>query len=259
MRGVYSRPVWYWTSGLGSSPLARSLQHHDCHRRHPRGIIPARAGFTGSSRFPVRGTSDHPRSRGVYGHVGDGGGAAGGSSPLARGLRPMPLPRSADSRIIPARAGFTVDEGRQGRGRRDHPRSRGVYLNSASALKRESGSSPLARGLRDGTSSWVSPIGIIPARAGFTQAARVEVVQNRDHPRSRGVYHIWFRIENSKHGSSPLARGLHRIFMHMSQVTWIIPARAGFTMVYLLACHNICYRYGSSPLARGLRPRARAN
>ena len=50
-----------------------------------------------------------------------------GSSPLARGLRPSLVVGGTQSRIIPARAGFT----RRTRGEcivaADHPRSRGVY------------------------------------------------------------------------------------------------------------------------------------
>ena len=54
---------------------------------------------------------DHPRSRGVYQDrnlrypLGDG------SSPLARGLRPLPERLAAVLGIIPARAGFTARPG----------------------------------------------------------------------------------------------------------------------------------------------------
>ena len=50
-----------------------------------------------------------------------------GSSPLARGLL-FPLQfRGIFMRIIPARAGFTTVNSWLGQGRKDHPRSRGVY------------------------------------------------------------------------------------------------------------------------------------
>ena len=65
-RGVYrDRPVRAAMS-VGSSPLARGLRYDD--RRGPcrARIIPARAGFTRSSRSPPTRASDHPRSRGVY-------------------------------------------------------------------------------------------------------------------------------------------------------------------------------------------------
>ena len=91
----------------GSSPLARGLPiaFHLVSAR--RGIIPARAGFTGLYRFSRGIVSDHPRSRGVY--------LTGiailflcaGSSPLARGLRTGDQYNRGTEGIIPARAGFT--------------------------------------------------------------------------------------------------------------------------------------------------------
>ena len=50
-----------------------------------------------------------------------------GSSPLARGLPARPAGGGVHRGIIPARAGFTVLRGPGHLGRRDHPRSRGVY------------------------------------------------------------------------------------------------------------------------------------
>ena len=51
-----------------------------------------------------------------------------GSSPLARGLRPIPRPLPYSYGIIPARAGFTVLIYDPYKERQDHPRSRGVYV-----------------------------------------------------------------------------------------------------------------------------------
>ena len=50
----------------------------------------------------------------------------------------------------------------------DHPRSRGVYAADAASAKASTGSSPLARGLRDEMSQLREAARIIPARAGFT-------------------------------------------------------------------------------------------
>ena len=90
-------------------------------------IIPARAGFTGSSS-PIPGSTwDHPRSRGVYLYVEDGEARLAGSSPLARGL-PRGLELDGEGRgIIPARAGFTAKKDPKKSTDPDHPRSRGVY------------------------------------------------------------------------------------------------------------------------------------
>ena len=127
-RGVYA--LWRGPAGPhpGSSPLARGLPPgtipgSDCGR-----IIPARAGFTTHAHAPARGTTDHPRSRGVY------PGAAARAAALLR--------------IIPARAGFTF-----------------LPKDDTPDIV---GSSPLARGLPTGPSPEISHSRIIPARAGFT-------------------------------------------------------------------------------------------
>ena len=97
----------------------------------------------------------------------------------------------------------------------------------------------------------------------------------RDHPRSRGVYRsgeVFARVER---GSSPLARGLRGDARGKSALKRIIPARAGFTLparggggaapdhprsrgVYSVTCQSAGPSVGSSPLARGLRITATA-
>ena len=156
--------------------------------------------------------------------------------------------------IIPARAGFTDDVGGEHRGVPDHPRSRGVYARRRPKVPRTSGSSPLARGLRDhptgaGTtklagSTGSSPLArglhppqrshqerlrIIPARAGFTLGTRTGVRARPDHPRSRGVYRLPTTRPRQASGSSPLARGLRLHVDERPGHDRIIPARAGFT------------------------------
>ena len=74
-----------------------------------------------------------------------------------------------------------------------------------------------------------APLGIIPARAGFTQDKTRVLMLSKDHPRSRGVYDdpalnpLWHK------GSSPLARGLPINEHDRRGDPRIIPARAGFT------------------------------
>ena len=173
-----------------------------------------------------------------------------GSSPLARGLpaRTGGLPRRR--RIIPARAGFTRNDGRSPNFRWDHPRSRGVYDPVACGQIERRGSSPLARGLRASGESACGAQGIIPARAGFTLTISPFSLMAADHPRSRGVY------------AAPTEKNV--------SVKGIIPARAGFTRSDVFAgareqdhprsrgvyrARMIVLRrfLGSSPLARGLR------
>ena len=175
----------------GSSPLARGLQgHHALQQGHVRiiparagftlstsrspavRIIPARAGFTGNPSRPPGAASDHPRSRGVYRRAPATSAMSRGSSPLARGLLARHVSAPMIERIIPARAGFTRSPMSWAAAARDHPRSRGVYLIFSCAPARMPGSSPLARGLRQGLRGPGGQRGIIPARAGFTVGGR---------------------------------------------------------------------------------------
>ena len=131
-------------------------------------IIPARAGFTVVKLLSVVSPADHPRSRGVYTAASGPIFTRTGSSPLARGL-PWRVCRTVVSfRIIPARAGFTSGGGPERPRAMDHPRSRGVYVNSVGLSYILRGSSPLARGLPMASFTRELRDRIIPARAGFT-------------------------------------------------------------------------------------------
>ena len=187
-RGVYRMRWPPRPDTRGSSPLARGLPATPAADIPLGRIIPARAGFTGRGRFPRRRSADHPRSRGVYSAACMASAEAGGSSPLARGLRGEASPLVLGLGIIPARAGFTGATGDRGAVVTDHPRSRGVYTISSVTRTSTKGSSPLARGLLAGPGECAFRIGIIPARAGFTSGREGKDVPTEDHPRSRGVY-----------------------------------------------------------------------
>ena len=160
-------------------------------------------------------TRDHPRSRGVYMSLKNPLPGSEGSSPLARGLPRAARAGRALPGIIPARAGFTEPGIDCGAEVGDHPRSRGVYLPMTVAQMAKTGSSPLARGLPVHDLQPQRDLGIIPARAGFTQIA-----DSQSH---------------SPGGSSPLARGLQPALGARDHCGGIIPARAGFT-------RSSCYR-----------------
>ena len=228
-RGVYSAVRARGRRVSGSSPLARGLHQDRPFRIEHPGIIPARAGFTRSGSCTwFRGT-DHPRSRGVYTAIDTHAGTAAGSSPLARGLlADTPLAVGVD-RIIPARAGFTLSSWRILMSRRDHPRSRGVYILLKYGWTMARGSSPLARGLRRDYAPRSLTLRIIPARAGFTLPLGELIPTGQDHPRSRGVYPQMMGKHSISKGSSPLARGLPPRAPISASRLRIIPARAGFT------------------------------
>ena len=155
--------------------------------------------------------------------------AIAGSSPLARGLHLHQLVAQPLPGIIPARAGFTRQP-RTGRcAWRDHPRSRGVYGVQVRTWVTLTGSSPLARGLREGVLGRPPRPRIIPARAGFTATNFFKALAGVDHPRSRGVYPTRPAEIRSISGSSPLARGLLPVGARERDDVRIIPARAGFT------------------------------
>ena len=65
-RGVYSGGLSSREVEQGSSPLARGLLRGCARVGWGPGIIPARAGFTGTRRSTTPSRTDHPRSRGVY-------------------------------------------------------------------------------------------------------------------------------------------------------------------------------------------------
>ena len=188
-RGVYASPILPRSTTAGSSPLARGLLTAGGDRGGGGRIIPARAGFTRRKPRPRRRPPDHPRSRGVYETSRINVTWSYGSSPLARGLRYHRPDLRPDPRIIPARAGFTTRRTIVTASHQDHPRSRGVYPWVTAPGRVSRGSSPLARGLHGAGVLLARPPGIIPARAGFTDAHAGAGGEGLDHPRSRGVYH----------------------------------------------------------------------
>ena len=171
-RGVYVVVLTEPALSRGSSPLARGLPLVSELPARAIGIIPARAGFTAHEAGRPGPGGDHPRSRGVYRTRACAWPTTRGSSPLARGLRPLRPRRRPRRRIIPARAGFTRTGPNTTNTGRDHPRSRGVYPGLNPSKLPSAGSSPLARGLLGDRGPRALPRRIIPARAGFTLADR---------------------------------------------------------------------------------------
>ncbi len=172
------------------------------------------------------------------------------------------------------RAGFTAMDSTSPRRSPDHPRSRGVYMTVTGSSVLLWGSSPLARGLHLEMHSHGVRGRIIPARAGFTTTRNLRDPLGRDHPRSRGVYRTRAQADDPEPGSSPLARGLPPAVRGRVAGAGIIPARAGFTRhpgwiryrrrdhprsrgVYKIDKLRLTAAFGSSPLARGLRPALR--
>ena len=177
-------------------------------------------------------------------------------------------------RLIPARAGNTLCECLPRRLSSAHPRSRGEHVSAKIIAVVRRGSSPLARGTLDNVVRPVWDGRLIPARAGNTERRERSSPSATAHPRSRGE-HLRAPIESVKNsGSSPLARGPPARLGSRHALRRLIPARAGNTFApwhpedekaahprsrgeHWLGSTKDRHPYGSSPLARGTRPRIR--
>ena len=213
----------------------------------------------------------HPRSRGEHSTTGSMTHTFTGSSPLARGTHSSSAPTRPAQRLIPARAGNTTSLTMAAAATAAHPRSRGEHFFSYLRTRFLAGSSPLARG-----TLWVSLVcprrtRLIPARAGNTAAFLPPGPAHPAHPRSRREHGGALFFQAPTDGSSPLARGTHRIAFNAPYWCRLIPARAGNTTVCMksapamtahprsrgehgnVAVLPCCYA-GSSPLARGTHP-----
>ena len=154
----------------GSSPLARGPPRGDRCSKCRRGLIPARAGTTKDFTAQLAAKGAHPRSRGDHLVSWTGLMALWGSSPLARGPRVLRLPQSPRPGLIPARAGTTRRLRRLRGWTGAHPRSRGDHRAQVESPQPCLGSSPLARGPREMVKTHSFFPGLIPARAGTTEA-----------------------------------------------------------------------------------------
>ncbi len=170
--------------------------------------------------------------------------------------------------LIPARAGNTSRGVSPAACFGAHPRSRGDHWRCSFAVRRASGSSPLARGPHTLLRAERLTLGLIPARAGTTWATPPLTRCRRAHPRSRGDHPASVPSASGRAGSSPLARGPHYWLRFQYWCAGLIPARAGTTLsVWVVRFPGRAHPrsrgdhsvpqvqvkppLGSSPLARG--------
>ena len=252
----------------GSSPLARGAQRHGRNLFTQLGLIPARAGSTGSPEAQAGYRGAHPRSRGEHAAHHLHTFRSVGSSPLARGALLSRIGGGFSRGLIPARAGSTWRISANYQFAWAHPRSRGEHTYCVPARCETTGSSPLARGARRLFSACTHSLGLIPARAGSTFFLEMAGENRWAHPRSRGEHERGSHHVGVMVGSSPLARGALYITMRCLLFLGLIPARAGstrytyrYTQKYRAhprsrgehGHHGVSSRavWGSSPLARG--------
>ena len=98
------------------------------------------------------------------------GGGKQGSSPHARGKRPVYISRKDPEGLIPACAGKTLEEPDFQALRKAHPRMRGENFSPTNVGFFFPGSSPHARGKRGLPRRVLLVVGLIPACAGKTLA-----------------------------------------------------------------------------------------
>ena len=160
-----------WKLNEGSSPLARGTPVDGVEGIVNLGLIPARAGNTTSRRALSLPLWAHPRSRGEHGDFRVSGVITQGSSPLARGTQHLAFVAFHWSGLIPARAGNTGFSRKEPVPVPAHPRSRGEHTGNILMGVSDLGSSPLARGTPSSVGCEAAEGGLIPARAGNTQAS----------------------------------------------------------------------------------------
>ena len=227
--GVYLAEQDMAEAVWGSSPRVRGLLGHTVGQVGQGRIIPARAGFTMAATTSRATRRDHPRACGVYTTFNLPNLEGRGSSPRVRGLPRVVEHNVLQSRIIPARAGFTVAALTPRPMTSDHPRACGVYVIPCTSVCSNHGSSPRVRGLPYELGVTHGPRRIIPARAGFTAPPGARACPRTDHPRACGVYVVPVADVASGQGSSPRVRGLLERRTGHIRSNRIIPARAGFT------------------------------
>ena len=256
----------------GSSPRARGTQVLATGVCQVGRIIPASAGNSRSRQRPISRATDHPRERGELRAATLGTVLVFGSSPRARGTRPLFRHASLLRRIIPASAGNSPCCPGSRAAKPDHPRERGELFSCWRRTARGCGSSPRARGTRQAASPPCRAPRIIPASAGNSQPVSDTLAADPDHPRERGELETSVDMPICRAGSSPRARGTLGKKIGPAKFLRIIPASAGNSRVRqapLLhepdhprergelrsAATTFCTKAGSSPRARGTRSR----
>ena len=189
-------------------------------------FIPACAGNTCSAVRSICPSAVHPRLRGEHMAWPCVLTATIGSSPPARGTHGLPAPYGNPSRFIPACAGNTESKpGGEGRVA-VHPRLRGEHSQSGALNEGQAGSSPPARGTRFRAGRRCCRSRFIPACAGNTCTIFSSVKPRAVHPRLRGEHDLFGCGLTDQTGSSPPARGTHRVDDPLGVIARFIPACA---------------------------------
>ena len=213
-------------------------------------FIPAGAGNTPFFSTSAIAMAVHPRRRGEHlsGQICTTCGT--GSSPQARGTRPVSVCEHICRRFIPAGAGNTTIRRRTPPPRSVHPRRRGEHRRPHRLTTTAPGSSPQARGTLPIKCCGMDTLRFIPAGAGNTAEWGMNPFSVAVHPRRRGEHPRRSGVFYPDRGSSPQARGTPICGASSATRPRFIPAGAGNTFTDGGIINAI---YGSSPQARGTR------
>ena len=150
-----------------------------------------------------------------------------GSSPRARGTLEAPSEACAHVRFIPACAGNAPLRPTPEPASTVHPRVRGERYHQEKQAPDESGSSPRARGTLGISRGILTRRRFIPACAGNAYGLAATPALDAVHPRVRGERYAVLVGPIRTIGSSPRARGTHRIDRLARLNRRFIPACAG--------------------------------
>ncbi len=211
----------------GSSPQARGAVDWWVGGGTVAGLIPAGAG-SGSCRKMTRwSVRAHPRRRGERIRLKRTAQIASGSSLQARGAGGLVPGDRAAAGLIPAGAGSGRSSRRLSVRFWAHPRRRGERDPWVVEVRRESGSSPQARGAGQVLGGGGDGEGLIPAGAG-SGGRRWRPLRCRGaHPRRRGERVDPLELHPPPGGSSPQARGAGGVVGVVVGAGGLIPAGAG--------------------------------
>ena len=148
MRGEYSMQRLCANRGMGSPPLARGIRLATNADTATARITPACAGNTFLDLLIHFLWQDHPRLRGEYSTASISSPVKLGSPPLARGILNRERIGQRRGGITPACAGNTCAHHSRSDCTWDHPRLRGEYSPKCIPDHIQTGSPPLARGIR---------------------------------------------------------------------------------------------------------------
>ena len=213
----------------GSSPHGRGTHPGHLPRHHQRGLIPAWAGNTSTTRTPTPPTSAHPRMGGEHWGAGDPAGGSSGSSPHGRGTRAH---EGGDERLrglIPASAGNTTATAGWWPAPTAHPRMGGEHAVLRRQRRRGQGSSPHGRGTPAHRAGQQLDTGLIPAWAGNTSTLSAPRWRTGAHPRMGGEHAESSNRSILDLGSSPHGRGTRAPTASSGFLSRLIPAWAGNT------------------------------